>query len=165
MPADLRIDVDLSGLTDLTRRYPATARKARLRRLTEAVLLLERDVKLNTPVGAGPIHLRDTIFSRVQDGDPVTVGIVGTPLQHGLPVEMGTKPHFPPVAPIRHWVERKLGLSGREADSAAFAIARAISKRGTKGAGMFAKAIEDNEAAIIRLLESIPADIIREVNA
>ena len=161
---DLRIEVNLAALPRLTRAYPDAARRARMRRLTESLLLLEREIKKNTPVGAGPIHLRDTIFSRVQEGASASEGIVGTPMQHGLSVEMGTKPHFPPVAPIRHWVERKLGLSGREADSAAFAIARAISKRGTKGAGMFEKAFENNETAVIRLLEMIPADIIREVN-
>ena len=84
-----------------------------------------------------------------------------SPAIYGESVEAGTKPHFPPVAPIRHWVERKLGITGKEAGSVAFLIARAISKRGTKGAGMFEKSFDENEAAVIRILEMIPADIIR----
>lgn len=37
----------------------------------------------------------------------------------------------PPIAPLVRWVGYKLGLSGREATSAAFAIATKIAKEGT----------------------------------
>jgi hypothetical protein len=47
-------------------------------------------------------------------------------------VETGSRPHFPPIAPLRLWAARKLGDG-----DAAFAIARAISIRGTRGYGMF----------------------------
>ena len=160
-----RIEVNLEGLDRLIRQYPEAAGRARISRLTEAMLLLERAVKKLTPVGAGPIHLRDTIFQRVVAGGQSAEGILGTPMQHGMPVEMGTRPHFPPVDPIRHWVERKLGLSGSEAASVAFLIARKISREGTTGAGMFDKGFSENEASVIRILEQIPGDIIREVNA
>ena len=46
-------------------------------------------------------------------------------------VEYGTGPHRPPVEPIKKWVHRKLGLSGKEADHVAWAIVKAIEKRGT----------------------------------
>lgn len=160
---DINIKADISSVEALSRQYPEASRDARYARLTEALLFLEGAVKQATPVGAGPIHLRDTIFHKVANGEPVE-GILGTPAQYGLPVELGTKPHFPPVAPIQHWVERKLGYSGTEARQVAFLIARAISRRGTKGAKMFTETFEQNEARVLAILNSIPADIVARVS-
>lgn len=156
--------VNLESLKELSRKYPDASVSARVSRITEALLLLEGAIKKETPVGAGPLHLRDTIFQKVSAGRQVR-GTLGTPLQHGLPVEKGTRPHFPPVAPIQHWVERKLGITGKEAKSAAFLIARAISRRGTKGAQMFEKGFNMNEDRVIAILKQIPDDIVRAVSA
>lgn len=161
---DINIKADISSVAELSRRFPEASREARYARLTEALLFLEGAVKKETPVGAGPIHLRDTIFHQVRMGEPVE-GLLGTPAQYGLPVELGTKPHFPPVAPIQHWVERKLGYSGKEARQVAFLIARAISRRGTEGAKMFTGTFEQNEERILSILNSIPADIVARVKA
>lgn len=48
-------------------------------------------------------------------------------------VEKGTRPHFPPVEAIFRWVRIKFGLAEKAARQAAWAIAVAMSKRGTKG--------------------------------
>ena len=164
MADNIKIKVDLKGLEALTKRYPEASATARRNRLTEALLLLERAIKRLTPEGAGPIHIRDTIFQRLEMRGESAWGMVGTPAIYGESLEYGTKPHFPPVAPIRFWVEKKLGLSGKDAQSAAFCIARAISRRGTKGAKMFGKGFETNEARVISILERIPEDIARAVN-
>jgi hypothetical protein len=157
------LKVDLRALPKLSKAYPEESRAARKGRITEALLVLLSEVKKGVPVGAGPIHFRDTIFHRINMGEPVT-GILGSPSKYGEPLEYGTNPHFPPVAPIQHWVEKKLGYSGKDAKSIAFLIARAISRRGTKGAHMFEKGLTEKETAIIRILEMIPADIVRAVN-
>jgi len=39
---------------------------------------------------------------------------------------------MPPIAPLERWAQVKLGLSGAEARSAAFAIAKKIAKEGTE---------------------------------
>lgn len=48
-------------------------------------------------------------------------------------IEWGRRPNRPgpPLAPIRAWVERKLGLIGDEADRAAFAIRRHLHLHGS----------------------------------
>lgn len=159
-----RISANLSGIDSLVKRFPEVSREVRESKISEALLLLEGRVKEKTPQGAGPIHLRDTIFPKVQvTGDQVT-GILGTPQEHGAPVEYGTKPHFPPTEPIRYWVRKVLGLQGKEARTAAFLIARAISRRGTKGAAMFEKGFEENEGQVMRLLEDIASEIVRRVS-
>jgi hypothetical protein len=160
-----RIIVDLKDMERLSQEFPEASRAARGSRLTEALLLLEGAIKGLTPDGAGPIHLRDTIFQQVQLRGESVWGMIGTPAIYGAPLEYGTRPHFPPVAPIMFWVEKKLGLAGKAAQSAAFCIARAISKRGTKGAHMFDKGFTMNEARVVAILEQIPDDICRRVNA
>lgn len=162
---DIKLKVDLSGVDRLTKAYPQASRDARVSKVTEVLMLLERAIKKETPFGAGPIHLRDTIHNAVSVSGQKVSGIVGTPLQHGEPVEMGTKPHFPPIGPIQHWVQTKLHIeSEKESRSVAFLIARSISRRGTKGAKMFQTGFEDNEAMVMRILNEIPGDILRRVN-
>lgn len=163
--ADVKIKTDLKDLEKLTKAFPEVSKTARQGRLTEALLLLEREIKRLTPEGAGPIHLRDTIFQKLEMRGESLWGMVGTPAVYGEPLEYGTRAHFPPLKPILFWVEKKLGLMGKEAKSAAFCIARAISKRGTKGAHMFEKGFEMNEAAVVSILNRIPEDIIRAVGA
>jgi len=45
-------------------------------------------------------------------------------------LEFGTKPFFPPVEPIKKWVERKLRKHGKKAEETAWAIAHKIAKYG-----------------------------------
>lgn len=54
-------------------------------------------------------------------------GVMGVGEKYGAYVEYGTKPHFPPVAPIERWAKTKLGVSGL-----GFLIARKIGRFGTK---------------------------------
>jgi len=162
---DVKIRLNLKGIEKLTRRYPDISLAVREAKITEALQLLERDVKMNTPYGAGPIHLRDTIHSKTRiEGRKVT-GFTGTALEHGEPVEMGTKPHFPPVTALQYWVERVLRIEDEtRARSVAFAIARKIARRGTKGQKMFGKAFDENRSRVIAILNEIPEEIARRAN-
>lgn len=160
---DTKIIADLSDLERLTKKYPEVSQDVRVAKLTEALMLLEREVKLKTPEGAGPIHLRDSIFHKVGITGKSVKGLLGTPLAHAAPVEYGTKPHFPPIGPIQHWVEKKLGKSGKEASSIAFAIAITIARCGTKGAHMFEEGFDENEDRVMGILESIPAEIVERL--
>ena len=60
-------------------------------------------------------------------------GEVNNPLTYALPVELGTRPHFPPLDPLINWVEAKLGLYGDDAEGAARGIQRKIGRFGTPG--------------------------------
>jgi hypothetical protein len=160
---NIKLKVDLKDIERLSKEAPEVSRSVRISKITEAVNLLERAISMLTPIGAGPTHLRSTIFNRVDMYGETISGTIGTPAIYGEAVEYGTKPHFPPVAPIQHWVERKLGISGKDAKTVAFLIARKISKHGTKGAHMFEKGFADNEARIRRMLESIPEEIVRRL--
>lgn len=72
---------------------------------TEASLLAEREAKEAVPYSRGT--LRDSLAAV-----PVTIGAttveagVGTSLPYAAAVELGTKPHMPPLEPILDWVKR-----------------------------------------------------------
>jgi hypothetical protein len=161
---DVKTIVKLDSLKALTDKYPVASQDARVSRITEALLLLEAAVKKLTPVGAGPIHLRDTIFEMVETGGQSVMGLLGTPCVYGEPVEMGSGPHFPPIAPLQFWVEKKLGIEGKKAKSVAYAIATIMARSSRLGQKMFSKGFDENEAAVIRILQMIPTDIVKAVN-
>ena len=161
---EIRFKVDLRDIEGLVKWYPEASKAARIAKLTEALALLEREVVKRTPRGVGPIHLADAMFTETKAVGEKVWGVLGNPLQHGEPVELGTRPHFPPIGPIRHWVEGRLKLSGKEAASAAFLIARAISRRGTKGAHMLEKGFAAAEDRVMAILSEIPDDIVRRLS-
>lgn len=116
----------------------------------QAVLLLEREAKDLTPTGIGAGGgLKGSIAAR----EPYSlaeniIGEVGSPLPYAVPVEIGSRPHMPPVQPLVDWAEQKLGLDPQEAKSAGFAIARKIAAKGTTGVHMFKRAFEANQQQI-----------------
>lgn len=103
--------------------------------VTEADLLVYRELSERVPVGAGgAAGLKGSLFHQEEVNGAIAHGLVATPLAYAVPVELGTKPHFPPIEPLIDWVKAKLGISTeKEARGAAFAIARKIAIRGTKG--------------------------------
>jgi hypothetical protein len=114
-----------------------------------------------TPAAFGT--LRASITGEVQTMASGILGVVGTPQPYAVPVELGTKPHMPPVQPLQDWVRQKLGLSGAEGRSVAFAIARKISKKGTKGHFMFRDAFTDNAAEVQRQFDQTVSRIVARI--
>ncbi len=113
----------------------------------EGTLLVQREVVERTPrgVGAGG-GLAGSIQARDPEIAPGRVrGEIGTAMSYALPVELGTRPHFPPLEPLQLWAEHKLGLTEAEAESAAYAIARKIQREGTDGARMFHEGLAATE--------------------
>jgi len=47
-------------------------------------------------------------------------------------IEWGSRPHRPPVEPLIDWSERKLGVHGKDARRAGWAIALKIAREGTE---------------------------------
>jgi len=144
----MNINIDNSEIDQLLalwQQAPEIVNQATKSAVTEAQLLLLREVKENTPVGSTSL-LRQSFGAPepILLGDRV-IGVVGTSLQHAIPVELGTKPHFPPVAPIKDWVKSKLGKSEQEAEGIAFAVARKISIKGTKPKLFVKKTFDQNK--------------------
>jgi len=138
----LQIIVDARDIARFDRAYqraPDVVDRTVARRMAGLMQDLASDVQDKTPTAFGTLRASIGSDVEVRPGLGVT-GVVGTSLAYAVPVEVGTRPHMPPVAPIKLWAEKKLGLTGREATRAAWAIAMTIKRRGTLGVGMFNRA-------------------------
>ena len=158
-------EIDTSELTDYAKaldKTPAIVRRRFNEAMRKTVATAEAATVSNTPVNTG--SLRGSITTQIT-GTPAAVrGIVKTPLIYGVYVEHGRKPgKRPPIGPIRYWVIRKLGLQGTQANAAAYAIAAAIGRRGTRPRWMFTRAFFKTLGPIIRLWERVADDIIRDM--
>lgn len=137
-------------------RAPDIVREEMLPAVWEGTLLLEREIQERTPVGiGGGGGLRGSIAAR----EPAVladniVGEVGTAAAHAIPVEIGSRPHFPPITPLVDWAQAKLGLSLEEAEHAGWGIAFKIAAHGTEGQHMFEEGFKAGEARAVAMIEA-----------
>jgi hypothetical protein len=135
----MEVRIDLSGcqaVDDAFRLTPEIVEEEMWRAMVSADALIEREVKDLTPTATG--LTRGSIFSQVQKFPGGVIGVVGSAQPYIVYVELGTQPHFPPLAPIEDWVRVKFALNDeKEIERAAMAIARKIAARGTLAVGMF----------------------------
>lgn len=146
----MKISIDYSAVTSLQeklRRSPDVVREELLEAMAEADGKLQRQVADLTPKASG--LLKGSITSEETVTEFGVVGIIGSPENYVIPVELGTRPHFPPVEKLIDWVKLRFpGKSETEARSIAFLVARKISRKGTKGEKMFAGALRQLEPEI-----------------
>ncbi len=162
----LRIDIDTDDIDDVIREL------TRFNRVVgdeiERGMRLSMDVFHQAVIGFTPVNsgsLRGSIEANVKGSGVKYQGELTTPLPYGEAVEFGRKPGKPPpTAAIKMWVIRKGIATGAEADSVAFLIARAIGKRGTKGAFMFKRGFAQAKPAVLRYWQGVPARIIGKLN-
>lgn len=57
---------------------------------------------------------------------------VGAGARHAPFVHFGTRPHWPPRAPLVRWAKKKFGLTDQDAKRVGYLVARKISKKGTE---------------------------------
>lgn len=122
--------------------------------MREAENLLVREARKNTPVDTGA--LRGSIKAKVTVRNRQITGVVGSNLKYAPAVEKGSRPHFPPTVALEPWARRH--------GTIAFLVARAISKRGTKGHHMLENALEDNQRRIIRFFEDYNQKVVRDAS-
>jgi hypothetical protein len=97
------------------------------------------EARSRTPVNTG--LLRASIATDVTTGTSLGAAIRGTVFTgaqapYAPYVEEGTAPHWAPIGPLLLWARRVLGN-----ERAAYAVQRAIARRGTRGRHMFRDAI------------------------
>ena len=120
--------------------------------MTEATMLLEREVKEAIPRGATGITA-GSITGDVFSTPAGVLGVVGSSQPSAVFVELGTRPHMPPVAALVPWVRSVLGLAEKEAQGVAFLIARKIARKGTRAQRPFARTLEANQGQLVRIFE------------
>ena len=116
--------------------------------MTEATLLVQREWQENLPRVSGL-----TARSITSDVASTPAGVLGV-------VELGTRPHMPPVAAIEPWVKAVLGISEpKEVKRVAFLVARKIAREGTPAQHPMSRAVQSTEGQVIAMFERAAAKV------
>lgn len=132
------------------------------RTMQQSVDVVEAQVAAYTPVNTGTLRAGTT--TDILGAGFNIQGVVMNPVMYALPVEEGRKPgRMPPVGAIQLWVIRK-GIGNRnDSQSTAFMIARAIGRRGTKGAYMFKRGYQAALPMVKKLWADFPGRVVRRL--
>ena len=140
MPLTLHLE-GADRLTGALRRSPQVVATEQVRAMTRSLLLVEADARRN--VRQDTRGLMNSITHRQRTAGDTLVGEVGPSVRYGAYVERGTRPHWPPRAPLEGWARRH-GVP-------VYAVQRAIARRGTRARPFLVPAYEKNRDAIARL--------------
>jgi len=163
MADELTLSVNTHGLEAAYARAPEEVDQA-LHTTTEVgIHTFESAVVQFTPRGVGPVHLFQTVTGEVRGAG---LNITGEVFSTDVPIKVLTveygrtagkpMPPWGPGSALALWVERKAGGD----KSAAFLIARAIGRRGTKGAHMFQRAFDARRAEVEALFDRVIDDLM-----
>ena len=166
---DISLDIRefLEFITNVNARADPIIRQEGEKWLITSSQLVEGQVASRTPVNLG--HLQDSFTHEITKLRNKMTAEVFSPLHYGLPVEKGRKAgRWPPQDAIRAWVIQKgIAAPGKDADAAAFLIARAIGKGTTEGimkkgegAKMMEKGFEASEPSMKRSYEDAVQRIV-----
>lgn len=162
----MNLTMTARGMDSIQRGF-ATAPQQTLRLLlaamTQATMLVEREVKEHMPRGATGLTAA-SISSDAFSTPAGVLGVVGSSQPSAVFVELGTKPHMPPVAALIPWVQAVLGVDAKHAPGVAFLIARKIAIKGTEAKKPFENAMIATQSQVIGMFETA-ADQIATVLA
>jgi hypothetical protein len=132
------------------------------RTMQQSVDVVEAQVAAYTPVNTGTLRAGTT--TDILGAGFNIQGIVINPVEYAYHMENGRPPGPPPpVEAIQLWVIRK-GIADRSnSKSVAFLIARAIGRRGTKGAFMFKKGYQAALPTVKKLWADFPGRVVRRL--
>lgn len=152
----MRLTIDatqVKGLQALWAHAPQIVGEEMYAVIVEADQFLKGELQQQLPRGAGGISggagLAGSIFTDEQRMADRVVGAVASPLIYAEYVELGTRPHMPPIEPLQDWVQVKLNITDEaESRSVAYLIARKISRVGTKPDGTWQRVYDANQVSI-----------------
>jgi hypothetical protein len=125
--SDFSLHIDLINARDATGNLPASVEKAVDSKLWRGAEEVARTGKSNAPKAFS--NLANSI--RAERVGPLHYRVVEG-VNHGRAVEEGGRPHGVNSDKLIPWVERVLGVRGKDARDKAFLIARSIAMRGTR---------------------------------
>ncbi len=135
-PLDPGVEIGL--LDDANRELETT--------MMAATQLLHGAVLPRTPHAFG--NLRGSLQPDTTVIGDLIIGRVTSNLPYAQWVELGSEPHWVPIDPLKLWAKRKLGD-----ESLAYAVQRAIARRGTKGHFMFREGFKEVRGQVYKLFE------------
>lgn len=154
----VKISAEVKGLKETQRNLEQAVRDLRgtpmLNAMRDATLYVTRDAKVNAPVDTG--RLRASITPEVRTQGETIEGVVGSNVTYAPYVELGTRPHWPPIAALEVWARRH--------HTSAFLVARAIAQRGTPAKQYLQKAFDANKDKIEKRIGQAVEGIVKKAN-
>lgn len=120
--------------------------------MQQATNLVTTAAQNNAPVDTGVLKRR--ILASVSHRGQTTTGVVGSDVAYAPFMELGTRPHFPPVSALQGWASRH-GMN-------AFVVARTIARRGLKARRYLQRALEDNTKRVVSIFVEAVSKIIKD---
>lgn len=146
----------VKGLVETERKLDQTmedlAGPPMLRAFRESTVLVSNEAKVLSPKDVG--RLSGSITPQVYMQSNVITGVVGSNVVQAAPMELGTRPHWPPRRALETWARRH-GIS-------VYLVQRAIARRGTKPRRYLQRAFERNRPIIIRKIERAVSGIVEK---
>lgn len=136
----VNLEVKIIGDEELKRAFrevPEVIRKELGEAVMRAGYFLESKAKAEAPVNTGQLRGSITTQGAFFSGEDVTAK-VGTNVKYAPFMEYGTRPHTPPISALKVWARQKFGD-----ERIAFAVQKAISRRGTQGRKYFTNPFEN----------------------
>jgi len=156
----MKISIDLSDLKRVANNIgqPKIIESEIRKAMEDALAFTEGQVSMRTDVGATG-DLRAGIVTEITGlAFSGLRGKVVDPIKYAECVEVGTVPHWAPIAPLKLWAKRILGD-----ESAAYAIQRKIAFKGTKGQHMFRDGFRASEGYIKKTFAGVTANVIKRL--
>ena len=147
---------EIKGLREAQRKMDQVARDLdgppMVEAMRDATLVVTRSARQNAPVDTG--RLRASIVPQVVQHSQIVRGIVGSNVAYAPYMELGTRPHWPPLSALVMWARRH-GLT-------AFLVARAIARHGIKARRFLQRALMDNRNKIGEIFSRTVGHIVRK---
>lgn len=128
-----------------------------------AINKMQREIIPKLPRGATGLLKQSYAGTEVRGKGLDVVGIFGSTSPYAPSIEDGQRAHFPPPNNLVLWVRRKLGVSIDKAPGVAFAVARKISKRGTKGQKQVQTWLDQNQDQLLNSIMSGLDSVLEEM--
>jgi len=132
---------------------PAILRAA----MGEATLVLEAEARTLAGPSRDSGRLQGSISSTISGSGNTLTGQVGPSARYGLWVETGTRPHWPPRAPLEGWAHRH-GIP-------VFLVQRAIARHGTRAQPFIGPALERTRGRITGIFAKVGATVFSKVQS
>lgn len=146
--------IELRGLVELRAKVGRMAVDIAGKPITDAVRDTTTEIlagaRRGAPVDTG--RLRASLTASVAPLRDGVQGVVGSNVVYALPMEMGARPHWPPVNALEPWARRH----GMEA----FVVARAIARRGLAARRYLGKAVKTAEPNFRRRMDMALRQIV-----
>lgn len=150
------VEMDARGLRDVQRNLERIARELHgdpmVTAMHRAALLVTNEAKRRVPVDTGRLRASITPEIRSQ-GTQQIIGVVGSNVTYAAVIEVGSRPHWPPLDALEPWASRH--------HTTPMVVARAIARRGTRAHRYLQGAFEASRAAIQAEIGGAVGGIVR----